>query len=59
MGGFMIEIAPILITQPIIKIKKVVHEGKKEPEQNQPQEQNNEEDDGPEEPGQQHIDEIV
>jgi len=55
----MIEIAPILITQPIIKIKKVVHEGKKEPEQNQPQEQNNEEDDGPEEPGQQHIDEIV
>lgn len=55
----MIEIAPILTTQPIKRIKKVVREGQKEAKQNQSQEQNSEEDDGPEEPGQQHIDEIV
>jgi len=59
MRGFMMEIAPILTTQPIKKIKRVVHEGQKKPEQSQAEEPNSDEGKGPDDSEPQHIDEIA
>jgi len=55
----MMEIAPILTTQPIKKIKRVVHEGQKKPEQSQAEEPNSDEGKGPDDSEPQHIDEIA
>lgn len=58
----MIDIAPILTTPAIVKIKKVIRDDQKPPEQRQSQqnEQNEEnKEDKSTETGSQHIDEIV
>ncbi len=55
----MIEIAPIITTHPIPKIKKVIRDGRKPAGQKQSQQKNNSKDDGSDDQEQQHIDEIV
>ncbi|MFK5948653.1 MAG: hypothetical protein QM500_07790 [Methylococcales bacterium] len=55
----MIEIAPIITTHPIPKIKKVIREGRKPAGQKQSQQENKSKDDGSDDQEQQHIDEIV
>ncbi len=55
----MIDIAPILTTSPIPKIKKIIRDDQKLPEKRQsPQNEDNKEDKATE-TGTQHIDEIV
>ena len=55
----MIDIAPILTTPPIPKIKKIIRDDKKPPEKRQsPQNEGNKEDKSTQN-GTQHIDEIV